>query len=187
MADIDWSDIEDAILAWVKGASGLADGQVIFANQSGTQPQNTYATVRLSTIRRVGAYDDEEWVTNLANPAGQEIELTSNGIRELLVRVQVFAASDIGDSNPIGILSKVASKVWLSLYLDALEAVGLSPFDVGQVEDLTDVAGSDFEGRASLEVRFYLPETVVEKVGYIASVEITNEATDPDSTFTVPE
>lgn len=179
---ITWSDVEDAIRAWVKSGSGLADAKVIWADQPGNRPSAPYVTIRIGDLLAIGHdsvthdYDDEA-------DAGEEITFTVRGTREFTVTVQTFTSATVNTGTAREYLSKVQTALSLPSVRSAFAAAGISAFDSGTLQNLSALRDAEFEGRAVLDVRFYVAEEVTEVTGYIATVEVTD--TEADETFTV--
>lgn len=176
-----WENVEDAIRTWVKNASGLSDAHVLWAEQTGARPPSgDFMTIRLGDIVPLGAVDELLELTDLDRPAGQEIELRAMGVREFHVSVQAFSAATVRGNTARAQLARVQNALRLPSFRDALDEVGLSPFDAGTVRNVTELVGTKFEGRAVLDVRFYVADTVSEFVGYIDDVETTSYMGPPD-------
>lgn len=169
-----WTAIEDAIRAWVKTGSGLADAKVIWADQTGARPAGPFVTIRIGDLLALGAVDEVEELTDLGRPAGQEVEQRVVGLREFPVSVQAFGPAVAGAGTAREYLSKVQTALALPSVRDALEAAGVSSFDQGVVRTVNELVGTKYEGRAILECRFYLLESVSEFSGYIETVEATS-------------
>lgn len=176
---LDWSDIEDAIRAWVVQASGLAESKVIFANQEGEAPSGTFMTIFVGDSIPYGQPMLVTWehASNEVPPpaAGQEIELQSRQVHDLSVTVSAFTPDTTGDAAARSLLSAVEAKLHLPTPRALLRAAGLVPIDVGAIRYVPAIAGTDFEGRAVLDVRFQVEQTASERVGYIEHVEVTDE------------
>jgi hypothetical protein len=59
----------------------------------------------------------------------------------------------------------------------------MSPYDVGHVQNLGALLGTEFDGRAQFDVSLYVSETASEFDTYIETVEITDN--DNDNVFEV--
>lgn len=180
-----WSDIEAAIRAWVKGATGLTDEQVIWADQNGGSPALPFIDVRLGDLIPVGSADGSDWVYDAGGPSGQEIVMSGHGVREFAVSIRAFSASPLGNDSARVLLSKVQTALALETARSALHAAGVTPFDNGRVQVVPAILDTAWEGRAVLQVRFYTEETVTERTTYIGTVEVTDEEPTPDQTFQV--
>lgn len=146
-------------------ASGLP---VVWAEQTGARPPvPAFATLRLGPMLQVGAVDDVVHNYSALRAPGSEIELEVRSIREFTVSVQIFTATAVGDSGARAIAQRTQSALYLPSAREALAAVGLSPFDPGQLQVLNKVVGTRFESRALFEVRCYVEMTLSEFTTWI--------------------
>lgn len=175
-----WCRIEDALRTWVKAASAYPDARVIWADQTGTRPAGDIITLKISDISMVGLMDEVTENTDLSRPAGKEIEMRADGIREFTVTLQAFTSAVTCVSAGTAILGRCQTALGLSSVRSALSAAGCSPFDVGPVQNVTALNHALFEGRAMLRVRFYTRESLSDYVGYIATVNNTSYLGPPD-------
>lgn len=171
MAAADWKAIENAIVAWVKTASGLtSNGGVILGDQRHTSPALPYVHVRLGSVLPIGMDTDTHEFDGAA-PAGEEITLKATGLRSFTASIQ--AHEEVGSGfDAAARLSKVQSALALSSVRGTFHAAGISCYDRGTVQNLSGL-GADFEGRAALEVAFYVNEEVSEKTTWIETVEVS--------------
>lgn len=176
-----WVTIEDALRVWVKSATGYADSAVIWAEQTGARPSGSIITLRLGELLPIGAYDELTSNTDLLRPAGTEVELKVEGMREFAVSLQAFGASTTGNSTGRAVLAKCQAALTLPSVRTALAAAGITPFDIGAVQNISALSHTKFEGRAILEVRFYVRDSISEFTGYIETVEKTSYMGPPDS------
>lgn len=173
----DWNAIEDAVQAWVRAAGGLSEAQVIWADQSGVMPDRPFVAVRLGDLAPVGM-DATQTLVDLTRPAGTEVELRSRGTREMTVNVQAFTEPTMGGASARAILTAVQLGLNNPDTSGALNDAGLSAFDTGRVTNISALAGTDWEGRANLDVRFYVVLTSSAFVGFIDRVESASDFTD---------
>lgn len=166
-----WKTFEDALLAWVASASGFDANHVIFAWQSKRRPSEPYAEVRILTVTPLGSTANVQTLTNLARPAGTEVERRIDRDHELLVQVQVIAADSMGASSAYAVALDVQMALQDSTIRAALHAAGLSPFDSGVVTNVPAVVAVGFEGRGVLTMRCYASATLSRYLGYIGSVD----------------
>src|SRR5262245_40023776 len=123
-----WKNIEDAIRAWVKSASGLDDQHVIWAHQTGTRPSSTFIDIALGDLLPIGTTDELLTTYHSGAPVGQEIEIKARGQREFGVTIQCFGAPVTGNSSARAILSKVQTALSAPTPRAALHVAGLSPY-----------------------------------------------------------
>ena len=177
---MDWSVAENALRIWVRTASGYPDGRIIWAEQGGARPVGDLITLRLGAIAPVGMLDEVVSETDLGRPAGEEIEQRVEGIREFSVTLQAYVDAATGVNTGRAVLSRCATALALPSVRAALEVAGISPFEIGPVQNVTLLNRTEFEGRALLEGRFYARETFSEFCGYIATVETLSYLGHPD-------
>ncbi len=189
MAATDWTAIEDGVRSWVKYASGMSDGQIIFSEQANegasgaARPSGMpFLTIRMGDISPLGAVDEVEELTDLNRPAGMEIEERVGGMREFSVSIQAFTGAATNTLNAArALLSRVQTGLTLPSVAGVFNALNISCFDRGHVQNISALLGNRFEGRASLECRFYVRETISEYTGYIKTVQKTSFMGPPDS------
>ncbi len=177
---LNWEDVEDAIRAWVLTGSGFEESRVWWRNQKIPQGQTDFCVIGLGELIPLGAFDGHETLTDLTRDDGQEIEIRVRGERELRVTVQTFSDAVTGNGAAKSVLSRIQASLGLPTIRKALNDAGLSPFDRGSITDLTALVGPNFEGRASLDCRFYLRETLSEYTGYIETVDAESYLGPPD-------
>lgn len=166
-----WATIEDALRTWVKSATSYPDARVIWAEQAGSRPSGDIITLRLGDVVPLGVVDDVVQETDLNRTAGTEVELRAEGIREFGLTLQAYGSAVTGTSAARAALAKCQTALALPTIRDALETAGVTPFEIGPVQNVTALNHTLFEGRAVLEVRFYTRDSLSEYTGYIASVE----------------
>lgn len=168
----DWEAVEDAMQARVAQASGL---QVEWANQNEfVQPQGDYLTITKPTGSGGNALTEVRTSsTDLLQPAGSEVELRVSALNEFSMRVQAFTGASTGNAAALAVLSNMRLRLRLESARAALAAAGLVLVEMGPVRDLAGIAGTRWQGRAAMELRFRLVETEAERVGYIATAEVT--------------
>ena len=173
-----WANLENAILAWVSAGSGLAAGQIYLADQDLRRTETTARiTYRLSTGGSNAGPPELATDYSGARPAGTEVRYTAKQAGELVVQIQAFAPVPADGASSISparnLMEACRGALGLPSVRDALNAVGLGVLDEGKVQRLAAVAGSTFEDRAHLDVRFFLTLAAQEQLGYIATVSIT--------------
>lgn len=172
---IAWNDIEDAIFKWFIEGSGLP--AVVWGNQDGPQPVQPYGTLLIAGPRKVGGLDQQVDVTDLDQPAGEEVSQTLTGIREVTVSCQAFAAPTVGSTPARSYLSNALMSLELPTIRQRLINAGLSVIEANDITDVSALMGTRWQSRAAMDVRFHLVDSAVEKTGYIAMVEVSNTLT----------
>lgn len=167
---MNFTTIENALRAWVVAASGYPEGRVIWADQNGPRPTGDVITMQLRDIVTLGAADEIIETTDLGRPAGQEVEVKAEGMREFACLLQCYTEATNGDSSGRAVLTRVQTHLGLPTVGDALKAAGVSVHDRGTVQYVPGIANTNFEGRATLEVQCNGSDAAVEYVGYIATV-----------------
>ena len=176
--------MERAIWRWLKAATGLPDAQIVWADQNVKQPPNPFLSLRIRDTLRIGS-DYTEHTYDASAAAGQEIVQTVRGLREFTLGLQAFTSPVVGNDSARALLAKVDTSVLLEENRLLLAEGGLVAFDAGPVLNLSALGGADFEGRAALDVRFYVSAALEARTGYIARVTLTDETAEPDATSTV--
>lgn len=173
---------EDAIRQWVLAGSGLAADHVIFHQQTGARPldANNFATIRIGDTNPVACVDEVQETYNGAQPAGQEIAQTVTGLRSVNVTVQFFGAPSTGDTKAQVQAQQTQVALALPSVRNALGAAGLTPYDTGRITNVTALIGTKFEGRAVLDMHFYVLEQITEQTGYITSCVPVSYMGPPD-------
>lgn len=161
---------EDAIREWVMAGAGLDSDHVLWAEQTGARKLDgaAWASVRLGAETPVAAFDEVSQTTDASRDPGTEIELRVEGLRSLAVSVQFFGPATVGTSTPRALAIRAQLALALPSVRTALADAGLTPYDNGQVTNVTALKGTAFEGRGLLALRFYVRRTVSEYTGYIA-------------------
>jgi hypothetical protein len=176
-----WSDLEDALRAWVVATTGLPEGDVIWAEQTGARPAGvSFATLKIGTLIPLGAVDEVATNYDALRPAHQEIELQVRSLREFSVSAQFFSDNSTGNSTARVYAQKAQSGLALPSVRSNLHAVGLSPFDRGSVQVVNTLIGTRWESRAILEPRFYVMLTDSEFTTWIEHCEPASYLGPPD-------
>lgn len=171
--------LENAVRAWVRPASGLTEDQVYFGRQNVRRGETAARIIILfgDFVPRGVARLDHEY--DAGQPNGQEIEYSATETGELTVTLQAFAPDTVGNATPAELLKKCAGKLRLPSYRDALNAAGLGVLEVLPVQELPQVVSGEWEGGAFLEVRLALVQVETERTGYIETVlydiDVTHE------------
>jgi len=162
---------DSALMTQIVAATAalLPDGQaqVVFANQNARAPNEDYVTVKPDGPFSVGtgkalveSYDNTQ-------PQGQEVGKTYQGPAEMRLSIQAFT---VGFENAIPILEAIQMAFQTRPVLDALETAGITVIDHGRIQSVPKVYGSDMEGRAVLEMRLYVQQSITVRTGYIAKI-----------------
>lgn len=164
------SEVENAVRAWILSTTGLDGSRVWFAQQPVPSPAidsgEPRITIDVGDLRPIGQ-DELRHDFDSSRPAGQEIQYTAIGPREVTVSVQAFAEEGAGE-----LLERAMTGLRLPSVRDALNAAGVGVLRVGTVRRLSVVRGTTYEDRALLEVVLQISSSAVERIGYFDRVEI---------------
>src|SRR5262249_29311933 len=153
---VNWSEIEDALHAWLKAATGVT---CIWAEQSGPQPKPPYCTLRIDGPRRLGGADE---IRQAADCRG--VRQSAGGPRQLTPQCQAYTAGTNGRATARELLTKAQLQLALPSVRDRLSEVGLSVIDEGNVQNVSTVLETKWQGRAALDVRLGCADTTAEQV-----------------------
>lgn len=167
---LDWRQVQNTLRDAFRAASGLSS--VIWARQNAPQPARPYATLQvIAGPLRLGALDEENDVYQAGNAAGEEIEQTFKGQREFTLSCQVFADTTADAGTAYDYLSRAMSGLSLPSAQSLFVNVGLAVVSANGIQDLSALLETKWQSRAQMDVRFRIADSVVEKTGYIATVE----------------
>jgi len=174
-------------------ASGLAGdrvrwegGNVSRPDPDGDATRDPYVTLSLSSSRSQGPPARSYSAADLGQPAGEEIEAS---VKELFVytwRVTWYAG--IGDefADPAGDLERAIVRLALPTPSDTLTAAKISLLSSGGVSSLGGEVSATFEPRAFADLQIAAYHTESERVGYIATVELTETSITLDLPIELP-
>lgn len=182
-----WAAVEDALSAYVRAATGFDMAHCYWVAPNVHRPSDGVPFATLEVIDRVprGAVPGIQMNFDLSR-SGQEFETQHQQILDCGFRVQIFApplrgsqpAVPRGAMNAATIAERVRLSAALQSVVDALRAVGVSIWDMGNVRYIPGLAGADFEGRAVLDLRFYWGDWVSDFTTYVETVGVTGTETD---------
>jgi hypothetical protein len=172
-------------MAWVASATGLSlTSSVILANQDGPRPSAPFMTIALGDLVSAGWPDA---VSHEYDSIEDELIHTATGTRSLAVSIQAFTDEPNGDNTAAERLETLRTSMQLPTAKERFAAAGLSPYFAASVRQVPELYRTETQGRALLEVRFYVTTTATETGTYIETVEATDTTPDPDETFLIPE
>jgi len=174
MASILWETVEDALHAYVVGASGLAEMQVIWERHGGPRPDSPYIALSLDEMISVG----HEW--KRSEVVGDQLRVRYAGHRTARLDLQCFATpkppANPGVS-PVSILATVLDSI--ELYVNDLDAAGVG---IGNREPVHYVPGDRgpgiLEPRAVGALRIHLASEVETFRDYIERVQLNVHTAD---------
>lgn len=178
-----WKSTQDAITAAIAAASGLASSKVLWKPANVNPVAADLIELSFSGAQVVGQ-DGIKTSTDLLRPTGTEIMQEVEGVREVTLLVECYTATDAFSRDAEYLAETTRTGLMLPSVRDLMAAVGVSPFDPGRVQYTPAIPSLSFRGRATLDVRCYMPApTVVAYCGYIASVHGTATVSGTAVTF----
>ena len=186
MSEINWQEIECAIIDWAEGKfSDLDRTQFFFEDQNLSQPPYPYLTFKRDSLVRVSGKDEIRVSTDLTQPAGKEIALETIGIREFTLTVNAWVDDESGGQDPNCNAMFMMSVLQLSLSQLSTQEIfclaGISVVEELAVVNLSQVVNTAFVSRAAMDVRMRVAFSCIERTGYIDTVEISSVPCDPPS------
>lgn len=175
-------DIKQALRTWIRNISRLADDKIVWSEQDVSRLSGQFITMRLGDLTALGSADEVTHDYDATRDAGQEIEITVNGQRSLVLSLQCFGEAS---QTPRSVLSTLKTSLSLPSVLDLFEAAGLSCYDTGPIQNITALLETIFEPRAAMEIYLYCSEIVSERTTFVETVTVEDEINT--TTFTIPE
>lgn len=159
------ADVEDAFYEWAAKAAGV---EVVFSEQSNVKLDAPFITLKvISGPKRMGSTDDLEYVS------GDDFKII--GRREMTISVQAFGCE------AFDILSNLSTSFSEPDVQGFFQSKNIGIVDEGSPNDLTNLLDTDFQGRASMDIRFYVLDVKQVKVGTIRKTNVTGEIDTLDS------
>lgn len=194
MPGIDFATIESALKSWLVASTGLAAGTsaggvsgVYNELEKIPQPMMPFATFKVGAPRPQSTHDEETRAYNGGNPAGQEIETTIVGRREITISVEIRTKNATGSGTAKELLSAVETGAQKPSQRDLFNAAGLAFLGFETPVDLSGRLGPAGQGRAVQDFRFSCLSLDVDKTGYIASTGTDSNGNKyPVGTFSGP-
>ena len=167
-----WQAVQDAIFAWAVAASGYPSDKVIWRDQDGFAPSGDYLILSIlgsDTVEGPLAH----YRTDPLKPPGQEVILTVGGTRSVMIEAQVLTSATVTATDALATAERMRTRTSLPSVRDILLSAGISPFDMGTVQQVNQVRAANFVGRAVYAYRAYLADLVEERGTYIQAVQAT--------------
>jgi hypothetical protein len=180
----DWGTAEDAIYDWVILSTGLDNDKVQWSRYAQPRQEGQFVILTMRGPTQIGL-DYVQSSTNLANPAGEEIELTVVGNRNVVVTIECFGGDPTTDT-ATALASKIMTGVRLPSINTLLKAGGISPHGTPSILFVPAILGAKFESRAVLEHEFYFVDNISENAGYINTVSGTGTIDEFGSDIEIP-
>jgi len=177
-----WAEVECAIVEWAQGKLEFEENQFIWRNQNLPQPDYPYVELHRDSLISIGV-DETRETTDLSQPPGQEIALTTFGVREFTLTVNCYVDEANGSNDPdcdaMALMSMLQTSLAQISVMEAFCLAGLSIVEELAVVDLSQVVNGVFVSRASMDVRFRTTLCLVERTGYINTVQVNSEPCNP--------
>lgn len=174
---IDFDTIEKALHRWFSAELRIAldrDVPVIWTNQKRPRQEYPYGTLGfISGPTNEGGIDEKITETDLSQPAGEEVSITTRGPRALTLSTQCFGRPD-RFNEALRAMTIVQTSVRKLSNVAAFAAAFFAVIDTGAVVNLTGVVADAFLPRAQLDVFIRTTDEAVEREGYINTVEISS-------------
>lgn len=151
---------------------GLPLKNVIWANQSGSKPENPMATLLLYSTQ------SEEMENKLRTKNPEEIDLrVSTGF---VLEVQFFGQKK---TYPVDILENMIRQMERPTIVDSFFANHVAFLYADPVQDLTGLLENDqqFEPRAAVDLHCRYTSQIIDDPGYIEEVDAEIEVIDPET------
>ena len=143
---------------------GIPISSLIWANQNGTRPKDTHATLYQISV------DEDTRPEDIITAKGQEDEIHVNYV--ISFDVQVY---DKSYNNAIKRLRNMVNYLNTPPVLANMATSGLVFIDSSSIVDLTAILdGSSFESRASVSLRFRNKDVTPYKQEFVESATIKN-------------
>ena len=141
---------------------GIPISLLIWANQNGTRPKDTHATLYQMSV------DEDTRPEDIITTKGQDDEIHINYVISL--EVQVY---DKGYNNAIKRLRNMVNHLNTPPVLANMATSGFVFIDSGSTIDLTAIVdGSSFESRASVSLRFRTKDVTPYKQEFVETATI---------------
>lgn len=174
-----WVPAQNALLAWVRAATGLDDQHVYLGEQDGMAALPG-ARVYVSIWDSVGQGVDGQAQTAVDTVA-KTVDLTSTGQRRVTVQFRCESPDATDDTSARALLERVQLWASMSTVRPAINAAGLGLLDIGTVRNMPKVMNAGWESHAILESSFCVIQTATETVPYIETVNGEGTFTNPGS------
>jgi len=172
-------NFENAIVAEVKRATGLADGKVIWAHQSRDRPARPFIELRYVSDEAAGSAS-ESYVTDTPSPTpGNEITLTTVDHTDFSVRLTAFSAAVRGAGSAREMLRTVRKHFGKESTVEAFSVLPepIAITERSAVSDASIVLETEFEGRAFSTLNLRVADVSTETTTYIETVIIETTIT----------
>lgn len=166
---IEWETAQAAIHAWLVDSCGVT---FAWAEQPRrTQNSKPSGTVKLLSGPRVIHND---FTTKTWNAETELIDKVASGVREFTINAQVYTDSVTPNEHALNYMARAQSALKLPEFLRRFSDAGVAVVTQEGINNLTAIAGADWESRASMDVVFRVMSNVVAgSIPNIANTEHT--------------
>lgn len=172
MGAANFEAIENALQAWVTGATGIPGDRVVWAEQNGPRPARPFATLRLGNVISPGLTDEERCTVVEGGAPGADLRIETVAQQEIVITVETFTAATTGNGSALALLTRAKNALSKNSQIEAFDAAGIAVVDRGTVQNLTALLDTEFEGRASLDVRIRFVDGAEDLTTWIATAEV---------------
>lgn len=182
---------EVALVTEVKRATGLANGKVIWANQTRDRPIRPFIELAVTESSAGSPHSESAISDTVPSTPGNEITLTTKDHADLTVQLRAFSAEVTGSNKAFNLLDKVRQHFGKESCIEALEVLpeAIAVVDRGVVQDATIVLETEHEGRAIFTLRLRVADVTTETTTFIQETVVETKVTqtngDVTRTFTV--
>lgn len=150
--------VRTALYTWMQRETGLT---IIFAEQSKQRPQLPYGSIKfVNPAVRVGGRDEIRIQGENSTVVGQRTTLAS---------LNIFG------KNANDVMSKLLTSLDRPDVIDLFSEAGMSHVGETGPNDLTELMETQYQERSQMDLSLMYTDTQDAKLGFIESVEITNE------------
>jgi hypothetical protein len=165
-------DIENALYAWVAGASGIV---TIFSNQGKPRPVDPYALINIVQNTPVGIAEHRSELL-----IDDSIDRTYSNVEEVMVSINTYFANAYQNAT---LIKDSLARVTVT---DQLYNAGLGYISATTVQDVPEIIDLTYEERAQFDCTFYVRSTDNENIETIQQIELTNLIDDYETTIVKP-
>lgn len=162
----DWAVIHQALVTWVKLATGLGDARVMWMDSTRkARPPKPYVGLNIITAKGSALGVDE---TRLEYDEENDVQIrTTIGPRQFTLSINAYTDSNKPPNDSDAIMRKISQ----SIYTDAAQALfietGIAPIDQMDANALGDQLGNRWEDRSQMDVIFGYVAESVETTDYV--------------------
>lgn len=174
---IDWLTIENALYDWFQEQADIA---VIWGNQDAPQPPYPYGTITIiSGPNPVMAFDERVYNTIDGAPAGEEVQISTFGDRNITVSLQAYVGPP-DNFNPAknarAIMSRVQASMAAQSVIEFFRSKNIAMLGQQPMQNIDEVIEDTWISRANMDAIFGFSSLTTEKYGYIKETLVSAPA-----------